>query len=143
MRMMSDVPLYRFHSHTCNIDIPTINLMSLRRIDQQSGIISSPIHNLQLFESNALLISGCGGYARHHHEFYQFLRFCRKLLSLRVFESIFRRGDVLVCKRFKKLDSRSASLLYDTLRIRLTTCSLSCQNSCSLALSRKGKLRTW
>lgn len=134
--------LCRCRSHCCHVHIPAIDLVTLRYVRYKSRILRSSIHHLHLGKAYPLFVSRSCGDTRNHHELYQLLGLGRQFTTLGVFKSIIGGGNVLVRERFEKLVT--GQLPYRRLEwLKLTVCSLSCQNSFSRALSRNGKLRTW
>lgn len=85
MRMISDVSLNTCRSYTCDVDIPSIDVVALGYIQRQTLIICPSVNDLHLGESNALFISRCGRYPRDHHQFYELLSLHGKLAPLGFF----------------------------------------------------------
>lgn len=111
MLVIPHCPSDRCDPDTSHVDVPSIDGMALRYVDQQSLLIGAAIHDLYFRESDALFVSRSGGYARHHHQLDELLAFSCQLPTFRLFQAVFRRRNVLVREGFEKLstDIRSHS----------------------------------
>lgn len=101
--MISNGALHRCGPDGSDIDIPSIDGMAVRHVDQQSLFIGATIDHLHLGEPDALFVSRCCRDARHHHQLDHLLAFLGQLPALRLFQAIFGGGNVLVCEGFEEL----------------------------------------
>lgn len=136
VRMISYRPLHARLPHARNIHIPPVDNIPLWHIREQPVLISLPIRSagcLNLVKCNLLLISARCWNPRVHHQFHNLLGLQRQLPPLRLLMPVLRGRNPLRCKRFQELPSASASIPTREPWFKLTTCSLSCQNSFSFA----------
>jgi hypothetical protein len=149
---MEDPPPFGGDPHARNINIPSINGISLGDIHKKARLVRPAIDDLQLRKLDPLFIPGRCGDTRDHHELNQLLAFARQFLALRLLQPVLGRRDMFIGERLQKLlhgtqasdpEARLTAGDRKGRRDARTTCSLSCQNSFSWAWSRNGKLRTW
>lgn len=108
MLMLSDMSLLADHLYACDIDVPAIDSMTLRGINDKALLVRASFYDLHLREANALFIARCSGYTRHHHKLNQLLRLDGQFPPLGLFGSVFRTRDAFIGETFKELHVEEA-----------------------------------
>ncbi len=101
--VISDVPLDVYEADGGNIDVPPVEVVTLRQGVHNARVDGVAVHELNLGEPDALLEAGRGPDPGNHHELDELLAFYRQFPPLGFFQSIFGGGDALVCEGFEEL----------------------------------------
>jgi len=73
--VVSDIPLHRSQAHPGNVDVPVVDVMSLRHRVDDPGVDSIAVDDLDFGEPDTLFESRRSRHARHYHQLDQLLAF--------------------------------------------------------------------
>lgn len=82
MLMMPHGPAFGNYSYSRDVDIPPMNGIPFRHIDQQSLLVRPAINHLHFRELYPLLVPRRCGDTGHHHELDKLLTFPRQFPAL-------------------------------------------------------------
>lgn len=101
--VVPQLALGRGDTNAGDVDVPTVDVVPLGCVVQDTGVNGVAVDDLDLGEADALLEAGRGGDAGDHHQLDELPGLDGQLPPLRLLQAVLGGGDLLSRKRFEKL----------------------------------------